>query len=127
MTIKKHFKHIPGGISMEMSQEESRKEEGKLKQEQILKTFRKKNRPTNVNQQPANPSSQNQTIVSSNTPANQSATPDPIKIKTAFIAYSDKIVKEYARDAADRKLSRDFKEENNKGFFGKIGHFFKKV
>jgi len=123
MIRKQRFMSVPGQAPIEISPEDFRKAGGKLNKEQVLKTFRQKNRSKNLNQPSNNP----QPLTPPNTPANQPPTTDKIKIKAAFIAYSDKIVKEYARDAADRKLSNDFKAENNKGFFGKIGHFFKKV
>ncbi len=52
---------------------------------------------------------------------------EKISLKTAFISYSEKLTKEYAREMADRKMSHDFREDKNKGFFGKINHFFKRI
>jgi hypothetical protein len=39
-----------------------------------------------------------------------------IKIKTAFIAYSEELAKVYARDMAERKLSHDYTKSQTAGF-----------
>lgn len=52
---------------------------------------------------------------------------DKIKIKTAFISYSEELAKIYARDAADRKISQSYKETKPVGFWNKIGNGLKRV
>jgi hypothetical protein len=60
----------------------------------------------------------------------ESKKPEPvkkIKIKTAFISYSDKLAKIYARDMAERKISDSYKESKPQKFTSKIGNGFKRI
>ena len=50
-----------------------------------------------------------------------------IRIKTAFISYSEKLAKDYARDMADRKMSEGYKETKPMGFFAKLGNGIKRI
>ncbi len=53
--------------------------------------------------------------------------PEKIKITAAFISHSKEMTKVFARDIADRKMSLGYTPDRQKGFFGKIGNFFKRT